>query len=118
MSLGFSRRRLLAAVAVVGAQAVIFAPAHANVEAAASQAQPTATRQVSDTPNPNRQVCRQTRITGSRFQRSICRSASDRAAAEKEAQDTTRDFLAQDYVAPTDGGERPGPSPGGSPTPN
>jgi hypothetical protein len=102
MATSFSCRGLFAAIAVIGAQAVIFAPAHARVEAAEFQTQPTTTRQVSDSRNPNRQVCNETRITGSRFQRRICRSAADRAAAEKDAEDNLREYQ-------FDGGEAPPP---------
>lgn len=93
-------RYLLAAVAAVGASALFFAPAHANVEAEAVQSQPTASRQMSADRNRNRQVCKETRITGSRFQRTICRSAGDRAASEKDAEDSVRDFQINGAEAP------------------
>lgn len=102
MAPSFSNRFLPIAAAAISAQAVIFAPAHAHSEAAGGQAQPTVTRQVSDSPNPNRQVCNETQITGSRFQRRYCRSAADRAAAEKHAQDSVREWQNERYERPAD----------------
>lgn len=106
-------RTLLAAAAAIGS-AVAFAPAQAAGEAGAAQPQPRAN-------NPNRQVCRTTRVTGSRFPRQICRTAAERDAAEKDAQDATRDFLYTDSVDPTIGGESigsAGPPGSTSPSPN
>jgi hypothetical protein len=95
-----SRSYLVVAVAAISTSAMFFAPANASTGAASSPPQPTSTRQVSDAPNPNRQVCRETRITGSRFARRLCRSEGDRAAAEKESQDGVRDFQNQGYERP------------------
>jgi hypothetical protein len=93
-------RVILATVGAIAVPLFAFAPAYAGSQASAAQAQPSSTTQAPRTHNPNRQVCTVTRITGSRFPRRICRSAGDRATAEREAQDTTRDFLANDYVEP------------------
>jgi hypothetical protein len=106
-------RALLAAAAAIGSTMAV-TPAYAGGEASAAQPQPRAN-------NPNRQVCRTTRVTGSRFPRQICRTAAERDAAEKDAQDTTRDFLSQDYVSPTENGESigtQGPGTNTFPSPN
>lgn len=98
-------RHLIALAAAIGTQAFAFpALAFAGGEAAA---QPVTSRTTSSPPrtrNPNRQVCNETRITGSRFQRRICRSEADRAAAEKDEQDTVRNFQTNGYVSPPDPG--------------
>lgn len=109
--------RYLIAAAAICLHPLALAPAHAASEVSAAHAQPVTSRATSSPPrarNPNRQVCNETRITGSRFQRRICRSEADRAAAEKDEQDTVRNFQTNGYISPPDPGSTglvgPGPN--------
>lgn len=54
--------------------------------------QPTSSIQTKPAGNPNRPVCTQTRITGSRFARRLCRTAAGADADREKQQDELREY--------------------------